>query len=268
MAALLWCATCALPASASHVHEWEQTDVAYPTCTSDGYYVLKCKVCGQTKTEITDHAFGHSWVLIEDVPVTCYSDGYYVQQCENCGEKITTTIPKLDHEWEQISIEEYSTCQTAGYAVQQCIYCGTKRQVALPLATHSWGEWTVVKEPSDNTAGFRQRVCTVCGSIDSASFYPDGTLYPGCNLTEGVVSLQSMLIDLGYLNGTADGSYGPKTQAAVIAFQTEKGLKSDGIAWPETVDAVTADWNTAMGIVTENPTVILPYCRQNGSRYE
>lgn len=46
-----------------------------------------------------------------------------------------------------------------------------------------------------------------------------------------VVALQQQLINLGYLaSGSADGNYGPKTIAAVKAYQTAKGLTANGIA--------------------------------------
>lgn len=47
---------------------------------------------------------------------------------------------------------------------------------------------------------------------------------------EGVKRLQQALIDLGYLDDTADGSYGPKTADAVSAAQQAFGMEADGIA--------------------------------------
>ena len=47
---------------------------------------------------------------------------------------------------------------------------------------------------------------------------------------EGVRLLQQTLIDMGYLQDTADGSYGPKTAAAVAAAQEALGMEADGIA--------------------------------------
>lgn len=47
---------------------------------------------------------------------------------------------------------------------------------------------------------------------------------------DDVKKLQNRLIELGYLSGSADGTYGSATEAAVKAFQKQCGLTADGIA--------------------------------------
>ena len=49
-----------------------------------------------------------------------------------------------------------------------------------------------------------------------------------------VEDLQKKLLAAGFDPGPLDGSFGPKTQAALRAFQTAKGIGVDGIAGPET----------------------------------
>ena len=53
-----------------------------------------------------------------------------------------------------------------------------------------------------------------------------------------VKQLQQNLIGLGYLNDSADGSYGSKTRRAVEAFQADFGLKADGTAGEATQTAI------------------------------
>jgi len=50
--------------------------------------------------------------------------------------------------------------------------------------------------------------------------------------------MQQKLIELGYLNGKADGIFGSQTRDAVIRFQKAKGLTADGIAGPQTLAAL------------------------------
>ena len=45
--------------------------------------------------------------------------------------------------------------------------------------------------------------------------------------------LQLRLIELGYLDGKADGSFGKKTIAAVRAFCSQNNLAVDNVATPD-----------------------------------
>ena len=65
----------------------------------------------------------------------------------------------------------------------------------------------------------------------------DPTLKEG---SKGVAvrGLQRMLITRGFDPGEIDGRFGPKTEAAVNAFQSDSGLDVDGIVGPKTWDAL------------------------------
>ncbi len=53
-----------------------------------------------------------------------------------------------------------------------------------------------------------------------------------------VRKLQQRLTALGFDPGAADGIFGPKTEAALTAFQESRGLQADGIAGPKTWEAL------------------------------
>ncbi len=53
-----------------------------------------------------------------------------------------------------------------------------------------------------------------------------------------VKNVQQKLIRWGYLKGTADGIFGAKTKAAVIAFQKKNGLTADGVIGTRTAQAL------------------------------
>jgi peptidoglycan hydrolase-like protein with peptidoglycan-binding domain len=55
-----------------------------------------------------------------------------------------------------------------------------------------------------------------------------------------VADLQKTLIARGFKPGPVDGVFGPKTEAAVKAFQEEAGLEVDGIVGPKTEGALEA----------------------------
>ena len=60
-----------------------------------------------------------------------------------------------------------------------------------------------------------------------------------------VKQIQEMLIRLGYLNGSADGDFGGKTETAIKSFQRDQGLPEDGIVTQETFDALNEAYASA-----------------------
>ena len=71
----------------------------------------------------------------------------------------------------------------------------------------------------------------------AVSLNTDSTLKLGDN-SEAVKNLQQRLIDLGYLNGRADGKFGTATFTALKAFQKSNRLTADGVAGPKTLKAL------------------------------
>ena len=66
--------------------------------------------------------------------------------------------------------------------------------------------------------------------------------YPGAALSQGskgadVEAVQQRLSDLGY-SLDVDGNFGPGTTQAVVAFQQENNLGSDGVVGPDTWDGL------------------------------
>ncbi len=59
--------------------------------------------------------------------------------------------------------------------------------------------------------------------------------------SDAVTTLQKRLIELKYLKGTADGSFGPATETAVMLFQQASGMNPSGIADEDTLKALYSD---------------------------
>ncbi|PAP77612.1 peptidoglycan recognition protein family protein [Rubrivirga marina] len=57
-----------------------------------------------------------------------------------------------------------------------------------------------------------------------------------------VVLLQKRLAEMGYNVGPADGDFGPRTLAAVLAAQRDAGLLADGIVGPQTAATLGLSW--------------------------
>lgn len=65
-----------------------------------------------------------------------------------------------------------------------------------------------------------------------------------------VTALQQRLAIAGYYQGPVDGTFGPQTEAAVLAFQQARGLTVDGIAGPATLAALA---NAPQAIAQTSP---------------
>lgn len=59
---------------------------------------------------------------------------------------------------------------------------------------------------------------------------------------EQVTRVQRTLKAAGYHPGSIDGVYGPKTTAAVYAYQVSKGLVPDGECGPATARSLKVTW--------------------------
>ena len=55
-----------------------------------------------------------------------------------------------------------------------------------------------------------------------------------------VIELQSAMINFGYKPGPVDGIFGVKTASAVIQFQKDNSLVSDGVVGPITWEKINS----------------------------
>jgi peptidoglycan hydrolase-like protein with peptidoglycan-binding domain len=72
-----------------------------------------------------------------------------------------------------------------------------------------------------------------------------------------VTKMQKRLRELGYITFTADGEFGSGTRDAVIAFQKNNGLSSDGIAGPGTLTLLysSSAKKASAAAATDSPSV-------------
>jgi Putative peptidoglycan binding domain len=87
------------------------------------------------------------------------------------------------------------------------------------------------------TTTTRRRGTTTTATRPAGGGVPTATLKPGDTGAQ-VKLLQRALTRLGYSPGSADGDYGPSTEAAVKRFQEASKLTADGVAGPATLAAL------------------------------
>ena len=124
----------------------------------------------------------------------------------------------------------------AGFLVGRITKDSTQTVVTLTTTVQIPAETT----PTESTPVDTTPADTTPADTTPTSVPADATLRPGTKGSAAVASLQAALTSLGYAAGSADGSYGASTVAAVSAFQTAKNLTADGVAGPATLAAINA----------------------------
>lgn len=61
---------------------------------------------------------------------------------------------------------------------------------------------------------------------------------------DNVSALQQALNDAGYNCGRVDGDFGGATERAIKAFEKDRGLEEDGIAWPGIIKLLGLNFNS------------------------
>lgn len=95
----------------------------------------------------------------------------------------------------------------------------------------------------------------VTSTPSAGSINTSVTLMQG-DVNSTVRAMQEKLIALGYLDGKADGNFGPKTYRAVLAFQRANALDPDGIAGKKTLAALNSAGLSNSGVT--GPSVSAP----------
>jgi peptidoglycan hydrolase-like protein with peptidoglycan-binding domain len=105
---------------------------------------------------------------------------------------------------------------------------------ASPAQTENSALKTAQASSSSGKAAAEQTSSASSGSLFGGNY---ATLRPGATGSR-VRLLQSRLIALGFLNGSADGKYGRQTTPAGVSFQKSSGLSADGLAGKKTLKAL------------------------------
>lgn len=136
-------------------HEFSTT-VVPATCTSPGYTLRECAVCGERHIEDITAALPHNYVA-KTTPATCEGGGKTVHICEGCGSSfVTDYTDPLGHSWDEGTEITGSTCTGEGMIEYRCIRCGYHRLEGDPAAGHVPGEAATCTTP---------QLCTKCGAV-------------------------------------------------------------------------------------------------------
>ena len=161
-------------------HAWQGIVIRDATCETDGKLLELCSRCGQLKQTATPKG-EHSYEVYT-VAATCTSPGYTVRECSVCGDRhIEDITPAIPHDYKAHVIE--ATCDAEGKTIHRCDGCGSSfvTDYTSPLG-HSWDKGTLVTNATCTGEGVMEYRCTRCGYHRLDADPADGHI-PGASAT-------------------------------------------------------------------------------------
>ncbi|MBS6355759.1 MAG: S-layer homology domain-containing protein [Oscillibacter sp.] len=156
--ALELCARCGLmreSATPKGEHEYKTYSVA-ATCTSPGYTVRECAVCGDRHIEDITAALAHNYKA-KTTPATCEGGGKTVHLCEGCGSSfVTDYTDPLGHSWDEGTVVTNATCTGESVMEYRCVRCGYHRLEGGGASGHVPGAPATCTTP---------QLCEECGAV-------------------------------------------------------------------------------------------------------
>lgn len=178
--------------AAAHEHVYEPVEAVVPTCTTAGYTIFACTICGDRYEGEPIPAKGHKWSksweyaddqthekfcsvcgdtlhephtwtldAAQSIPATEDYGGLNVYYCTVCNEQRTENTPQLEHVHYYMPDQIVRpTCTQKGHTVFLCYTCGDSYigNVVSALG-HDWDEGTITKAPTCTATGMRRSVC-------------------------------------------------------------------------------------------------------------
>lgn len=136
-------------------HEYKTYSVS-ATCTSPGYTVRECAVCGDRHIEDITSALSHDYIA-KVTAATCEAGGHTLHICEGCGSSfITDYTSALGHSWDEGTIVTNATCTGESVIEYTCTRCGAIRLEGGDASGHVPGEAATCTTP---------QLCTNCGAV-------------------------------------------------------------------------------------------------------
>ena len=142
-------------------HAWQGIVIRDATCETDGKLLELCSRCGQVKQTATPKG-EHSYEVYT-VAATCTSPGYTVRECSVCGDRhIEDITPAIPHDYKAHVIE--ATCDAEGKTIHRCDGCGSSFVTDYTEALgHSWDKGTLITNATCTGEGVMEYRCTRCG---------------------------------------------------------------------------------------------------------
>lgn len=127
-------------------HTWDSGIVTTkPDCIHAGVRTYTCTDCGATKTE-TIPATGEHTFVAKEIPATCTTGGYILCTCSVCGttQRYDASEP-LGHKWNSGTVTTKPTEDMAGVRTYTCTVCGDTKTETIPATGVHMHTWQLTK---------------------------------------------------------------------------------------------------------------------------
>lgn len=199
------------PTDPPHTHQHTENKRVEPSCTKDGYIIMKCE-CGDTLHQ-TLPKVEHNYSKTERKEPTCELTGFIKHLCE-CGAAQVETLPKKEHQYTQTKTIP-ATCTSNGKKIQSCV-CGTSLTTSIPKIEHQYKE-TGRTAPSCTKEGKITYTCA-CGKTRSESIAKLQHNYKLTSTTESTTTVQGTKV---YTCTSCSASYTEKLPLKPSAKDTD-----------------------------------------------
>ncbi len=147
-------------------HIIEEGTVLKPaTCTDNGQIEGICCKCGEMVTEIIPAH--HTETILKTVDPTCTEDGYDIIKCSVCGDRYNKTIKALGHDYGEWIITTKPTCTQTGIETRYCSRCENFETRIASALGHNYGEWIITTKPACTQTGIETRYCSRCDELET-----------------------------------------------------------------------------------------------------
>ena len=177
--------------SMAHVFDDIPVSEQPATCLEWGTATYACVNCGLEQIVQTDEPNGHLYMMENETLPTCTQDGFRIIRCLSCNDTKRETIPTPGHQTVMVS-ESAPTYDVHGYTAGEfCTVCQTWIS-GHEVIHNTYGERTVLQEPTATQEGRVIITCTVCGeqgvyAIEPLGEDPKPPLDDGSNVIDEAV---------------------------------------------------------------------------------
>ncbi|MBQ5712453.1 MAG: hypothetical protein IIV61_07575, partial [Oscillospiraceae bacterium] len=153
-------------------HSYE-SNVIKPGCTTGGYTVKTCTVCGYSYSSGATSPVGHRYDAVVTTP-TCEEEGYTTYTCTGCGDSyVGDRVAATGHSHR--AVVTAPTCTEDGHTTYTCACGDTYVADRVAAAGHDYS--TTVTDPTCTEPGSKAYHCRLCGDHYTEQILPDGHSY-------------------------------------------------------------------------------------------